>query len=405
MSGSKLRVSVEDIREDGNILVMKDRSILDDIDDDDSEDIVEMEDLDIAAKEREERNKRKAKHGSKYDPLNEDEDNASGGLLSKYDNFEEVEKDRAKSKQLELGIGTVLRARPSAAAAASMDENEYDDSTEMASSISIGRVPVRPAPSGHDSTSLSVEEKLRYQSDYIEASSSTNISEKFKKGKRKKNKRKLENEDESEPETIVSIPHTAEQDEELYAQLARLRRQKQQVVAAIPDGDTGADYISKTVAATDREMKEQDEPVAISSGIVDFISRISPIGDEQEEGRVQPENIAEINLPEGVRDVDMNDNEQAVAPLFKRDEILEDVTVDSGLSCALKFFQSRGMVDSSDRTDHLGDDEDIHIERRDEFGNSITDAKEAFKQLSWRFHGKKPSAKKQEKRLRKLENH
>jgi U4/U6.U5 tri-snRNP-associated protein 1 len=99
----------------------------------------------------------------------------------------------------------------------------------------------------------------------------------------------------------------------------------------------------------------------------------------------------------------MAEKPSSVEEPVKRDvALVEEVVVDSGLSGALKFFQSRGFVDDED---HGNDSEgEIHLERRDEFGRSITDPKEAFKQLSWRFHGKKPGAKKQEKRLRQLEN-
>ena len=72
MSNNRIRISEEDISgpSSGRILVMKDKSVLDESDGD--EDVVEMEDLDIAEKERHERNKRKAKHGAKYNPLDED---------------------------------------------------------------------------------------------------------------------------------------------------------------------------------------------------------------------------------------------------------------------------------------------------------------------------------------------
>ena len=45
----------------------------------------------------------------------------------------------------------------------------------------------------------------------------------------------------------------------------------------------------------------------------------------------------------------------------------------------------------------------MRLEHRDEFGRVLS-AKEAYKQLSWKFHGVKPSAAKQEKRLRKIDN-
>ncbi|CDJ44709.1 hypothetical protein, conserved, partial [Eimeria tenella] len=45
---------------------------------------------------------------------------------------------------------------------------------------------------------------------------------------------------------------------------------------------------------------------------------------------------------------------------------------------------------------------EVNIDYRDAFGNVMT-AKDAFRRISWHFHGKFPSLRKQEKKLKKLE--
>lgn len=53
--------------------------------------------------------------------------------------------------------------------------------------------------------------------------------------------------------------------------------------------------------------------------------------------------------------------------------------------------------------DRLGDPApDIKLEYRDEYGRLLT-LKEAYRQLSYRFHGQKPGKKKQDKRLKKIQ--
>jgi hypothetical protein len=71
-------------------------------------------------------------------------------------------------------------------------------------------------------------------------------------------------------------------------------------------------------------------------------------------------------------------------------EILTDIRVDSGLACALKYFQAR-------RESKEQEDDEIQIEHRDKFGN-LLNPKEAFKELSWKFHGIRPN----EKKIRKI---
>ena len=84
-----------------------------------------------------------------------------------------------------------------------------------------------------------------------------------------------------------------------------------------------------------------------------------------------------------------------------------------GMAAALALIRESGDLKSKtelagrakdDRAyDPSADDLGVKIEYRDEFGRKLTQ-KEAFRQLSYRFHGQGPSKKKLEKRLREMQS-
>ncbi|KAF0934640.1 hypothetical protein E2562_026133 [Oryza meyeriana var. granulata] len=97
----------------------------------------------------------------------------------------------------------------------------------------------------------------------------------------------------------------------------------------------------------------------------------------------------------------------------KPDEIVHEAAVGKGLAGALKFLKERGTLNEG--TDWGGrttdkkksklagiedGPKDIRIERIDEFGRVMT-PKEAFRDLSHKFHGKAPGKMKQERRQKK----
>eukprot|EP01032_Pedospumella_encystans_P021690 gene21690-24597_t len=67
-----------------------------------------------------------------------------------------------------------------------------------------------------------------------------------------------------------------------------------------------------------------------------------------------------------------------------------------------KFDQLAGRSKDSRAYDPSSTDHGVKLEYRDEFGRKLTQ-KEAFRQLSYKFHGYGPSQKKKEKRLKALE--
>ncbi|KAL3721126.1 hypothetical protein ACJRO7_005879 [Eucalyptus globulus] len=109
----------------------------------------------------------------------------------------------------------------------------------------------------------------------------------------------------------------------------------------------------------------------------------------------------------------VNEDKEEVVP----DETIHEAAVGKGLSGALKLLKERGTL--KETVDEWGgrnmdkkksklvgivDDgqKEIHIERRDEFGRILT-AKEDFRLLSHKFHGKGPGKRKQEKRIKQYQ--
>uniref|UniRef100_A0A2N9GCL4 SART-1 family protein n=1 Tax=Fagus sylvatica TaxID=28930 RepID=A0A2N9GCL4_FAGSY len=92
------------------------------------------------------------------------------------------------------------------------------------------------------------------------------------------------------------------------------------------------------------------------------------------------------------------------------EQSIREVPIGKGLYGTLKHLQGRGTLKESielsgRNTDNkkikfmgVDDDGSIRIDRLDEFGRTMT-PKEAFRELSYRFHGKRPGKKKQEKRI------
>lgn len=90
---------------------------------------------------------------------------------------------------------------------------------------------------------------------------------------------------------------------------------------------------------------------------------------------------------------------------------MEQPLASSGMAAALALLKSSGDLHSTGALagrakdfrgfDPSGEEAGVKIEYRDEFGRKLT-PKEAFRQLSYRFHGQAPGKKKTEKRLKEL---
>lgn len=378
MSNSRIKFS-HDLRElaenQESILVMKDKSVLDEVSDDEA---VEMEEVHLADQARHDTAKRKATHGKKFNPYEDDWDGAEEGILSKYDDFDDLESRRRSHRTRELVVGQALSSRPTQSDVG----NQYIPSEEFPTTMTMGSS--RPSAVRHIAPPVPVEEQLRFQSDFYTSSEAANFKKLIPK---KKNKRKQEEEHEEMPVKKFEPIVVPEEDEELYAQLSRMRR-----IEKIQMRDD--EYIANVIREN-RDAHLENSGIPVASAVTDFVSRIQIPTEEVDEAPVAE--VMEEDQPVSVAAEPVTDTKEQPRQELSRESAFSEIKVDSGLACALAFFQSRGAVETDPGS------KEVHIEHRDEFGR-ILDAKEAYKQLSWKFHGVKPGAAKQEKRLRKIEN-
>ena len=365
------------------ILIMQDKSVLDDSDDE----AVAMEDVDLARLEKDKVNERRSKHGKKFNPYDDDWNTQSESVLSKYDDFEETEKKLRDAKTRQLTIGTSFKENSIGPIS---ESHEYDANDEMPSNFKIDSKNY----SKMYKTSSSIGENLSFQKDFYTPQEVTS----FKKPVKDKKKKRRVNEDQDEP--IVDLKemhfsHGAEEDEELYSQLSRLRRIERSKIN-LPNEDTLANAIIQT---RDEVLDPSEATPSIS--VANFLSRVhaaQTIPDMDTMEIVKESPSIDVRMEEKDNIVE----EESHLPEELKDEttepIIQDIKVDSGLACALKFFQSRGDIEKPRQ-----ETDNVRLEHRDEFGR-VLNQKEAYKQLSWKFHGVKPSAAKQEKRLRKIDN-
>lgn len=100
---------------------------------------------------------------------------------------------------------------------------------------------------------------------------------------------------------------------------------------------------------------------------------------------------------------------------LKTGEALEEPVIGKGVARVLEIFRMRKMLGQKssyvgrmkdnktqrDFEEEVKDEDDIHIMRTDKYGN-IQSRKQAFRELCYSFHNKKPSQRKQERMQTRL---
>ncbi|OEH75349.1 hypothetical protein cyc_04784 [Cyclospora cayetanensis] len=94
-------------------------------------------------------------------------------------------------------------------------------------------------------------------------------------------------------------------------------------------------------------------------------------------------------------------------------EFMAEQPIGNSVAGALAYLQSKDFFSLDKirrrRGHHLElplhnaeNEKEVNLDYRDSFGN-VMNAKDAFRRISWHFHGKFPSLKKQEKQLKRIE--
>ena len=129
------------------------------------------------------------------------------------------------------------------------------------------------------------------------------------------------------------------------------------------------------------------------------------------DGDEEPEEAAAAAAADGDEEEDDEDDDDG-------DELgyLHETTTQGGLAGALEMARGRGMLGADGPTsgrmfDQKGaglenykeeGETSFNLDYHDEYGRKMTQ-KQAFRQLSWKFHGKGPSKKRREKRMMEME--
>jgi hypothetical protein len=360
---SRIKVSHEfgDIPDhEGKILVMRDKGILEDSDDE----AIEVENIEMAEEERRDAQQRRAKHGKRFNPYEDDwEAGQQETMLSKYDDFDELEKSRRLGNTIELEVGkeAVISGR-AGASSKTLDEG-YNPSEEFPSTMTVGStVRARAA------LMREADDTVKIQSDFYTKEEAVGFRKVSKPDKKKKRKKTDEDEPETRPTKVqIDFNVTAEEDEELYSHLSRLRRMHKDRVRPMNEEE-----IAQTILAS----RNQDQhPSGV--GVADFLSRVVPTTVEQEPEPVPGTHEVVETEETVVESTKMVDEVSAPEPPKPQSSTTADIKVDSGLACALQLFASRGEMKP----------------KEDGGKETEKDAKEAYRKLNQDFHKRRQHQK------------
>lgn len=198
-------------------------------------------------------------------------------------------------------------------------------------------------------------------------------------------------------------------DNELHLSMVRARR-----LAKLKGQKSRAQEIAESVANRPKQDTVPEGNSVVFSAELDFDARVQTAMEEnakQVEAR-KVQNCSTFMVEESKEDEHKSQEEQNSDS--EDDEWTTDQPlVGSGMGATLALLQTTGDLKNSEMPRQAGRANDsrdkdenavsdgIKLEYRDEFGRVMT-KKEAFRQISYRFHGQKPGRKKQEKRLKQL---
>ncbi|KAL1520214.1 hypothetical protein AB1Y20_023684 [Prymnesium parvum] len=225
----------------------------------------------------------------------------------------------------------------------------------------------------------------------------------------------------------------AEVDSDLYAALARARR-----LAAMKAETRSEDYAAQRVArqleAAEQWRSEHEQSAGVELSSLEFsetgeFCKAVRVKDDAGESHDLPsaqykqmksgdKKVKVEAAPASGEEHEEQEEMGATAKVKHEHDLLHERPAGSGLGAVLDIVRNRGLLgteaESSGRMfDQKGaglhnyDDDDeketsFQLNYHDEYGRKMTQ-KQAFRQLSWKFHGKGPSKKNREKRMLEVE--
>lgn len=296
----------------------------------------------------------------------------------------------------------------------------------------------------------SLETKTRLQKDYY----TSEEMQQFRKPPKKKIKRRENKASKDKEDQIGGAMHSGaadfgrpgdagsdEEDPELYEQLSKQRRLvRRSDAGAVKKGEAALAAVSERVQSIEtKEVDEEDdeldapmmggktsaEAIAMTAttefcNVVQTpLEKMETLKHESFRGSTLYKQQAQQR--KGVKVTGQKRgggvSHQAEVAAAQGEDMIETLTEDSlDLSCAsgLAYLRARAQIgnDQESHKNRKSDnrplemstlDGDIKLEYRDDYGRVQT-PKEAFRAISWKFHGKIPGRKNMERRLLRLEN-
>jgi len=213
-------------------------------------------------------------------------------------------------------------------------------------------------------------------------------------------------------------------DEEFRSSLASSRKAPVSKLESIAASVTAAAQRRRMEEETEAPTFDAEEGSLVMSATSEFVRNLRVEVDERpavSSVKKEPEPVAvKKERKEGGEDEDMRDASEGEKEEGEEDEDEESSTFDTldeplvsgSLAATLQFLKQKGTSQpfeafagrANDKKVASADDPapNIRLEYLDEFGRPMT-VKEAFRQQSYKFHGKKPGKNNQEKRMKQVE--
>jgi len=289
-------------------------------------------------------------------------------------------------------------------------------------------------------------ESFKTQTDYYTSEEMA----KFKKQQKKVKKRQRPERDAEMPSGLSTMvmqerpPDAGSDDEdpELYEQLSKQRRLvRRSDAGAVKKGESALEAVSERIAQVeandDAEEKEKtivgnkgkvDNPIAMTAttefcNVVQTpLEKMETLKHESFRGSTLYKQQATsrrvkagaLGSKRQAMAFDAEDTRGFSKPEEEEETPLTEEALDMSAASGLAYLRARAQIscDQDSHRNRRGEnrplemstvDGDIKLEYRDDFGRVQT-PKEAFRAISWKFHGKMPGRKNMERRILRLEN-
>ncbi|GBE58770.1 SART-1 family protein [Babesia ovata] len=180
----------------------------------------------------------------------------------------------------------------------------------------------------------------------------------------------------------------------LYAQLSKHRNRTLSTVKT-EEPERSAETAVRT-SVIDTGAVAADAPGLQINATSELINAVKPRHDE-EEPAVQrvARSVSKTSGPE------QTDDDTADKVEYPDGSVDNTAPMTSGIAAALAYLKEKGDI-IEEKRDLSDVGKDITLHYMDEYGRRLT-PKEAFRKISWSFHGKGPGLNKQERKIKRME--